>query len=145
MSIETLKEDLKLNLAEVAALDPAVDTPTLVAHLKNTLWPTLEAIVDELAEVDDCVADLVSGEDILQEDTATVFAAVLAGAATVAAALKVRITREAEPQLYKVLTELEGNIAAANEIMEDIVVGADADDEEDDGEEDDADDKETEQ
>src|SRR5512143_1587886 len=47
-------------------------------HLRNTLWPFLEAIVDVVEEMDDAVAELVDHEeDYLQPETAAVFAAVI--------------------------------------------------------------------
>jgi len=142
MSIESLKADLSANVQTLIALQPETTTAAdIVKHLKETLWPFLESVVDESAEIDDCVADLISGaEDILQPETAEVFAAVIAGAVAVSDALKKFITREAEPQLYKVVEELEKNCKSAETIMAEIVIdtGDDEDDEGDEGEGDDA-------
>ena len=148
MSLDTLKNDLKLNLAEVSKLGVEIGATTetgakidiLVNHLAGNLWPTLEAIVDELDEVDGVVADIVSGaEDILQPETAAVFAAVIASSTTIAAALKLRINKEADAQLYRVVEELEQNLRQATEIMEEIVIddgeGLDDDDDDDDQDE----------
>jgi threonine dehydratase len=141
MSIESLKADLSANLQTLVALDPATATAgDLVKHLKETLWPFLESVVDETAEVDDCVADLISGaEDIMQPETAEVFAAVVAGAVAVAGALRKFITPETEPQLWKVVDELEKNCKSAETIMAEIVIDT-GDDEDEDEEIDDGDD-----
>lgn len=143
MSIETLKQDLRENMAQLATLNGLTSNEDLIKHLRETLWPTLESIVDELEEVDECVADLVSGaEDILQPETAQVFAAVIASAAVVAAALKVRIDPQADAKLMHLVTELEANLKNANEIMQEIVIddGSDLDEEGDDGDEEEDDD-----
>lgn len=126
MSMESLRADLKSNLAELAAMDPMITTtPDLLKHLKGTLWPFLESLTDETADIDECVGDMVDGaDDILQPETAATFAAVLAGGVTIAAALKARITREAEPQLWKVIAEYEKNCKSAEEILQEIVVDA---------------------
>jgi hypothetical protein len=150
MSLDTLKEDLKLNLAELAKMTPELTTPAeIVNHLKDTLWPTIEALVDELAEVDDCVADMIQGaEDILQPETAAVFTAIVAASKVVAEGLKTRMAaaNENNPPLAKVISELEKNLAEGEALLREIVIddgesfeddeGEDGDDEDDDEEED---------
>lgn len=147
MSLETLKNDLKLNMAELAQLDENLATPKdVVRHLKGSLWPTLDAIVEELDEVDSCVADIVDGiDEILTPESAGVFSAVIAGCSTVLAALESRVTRAQEPELFKVIDELKKNMNRGTEILADVVVGEseddyedDEDDEEDDDEQEDA-------
>lgn len=144
MSIETLKEDLKANLSTLAVLKtlPSDDTTnTVILHLQDTLWPFLEAVVDELAEIDECVADVISGaEDILQPETAEIFAAIIAGAVAVSAALKARVNRETEAPLAKVIDELEKNCRAGEAIMAEIVIDT-GDDDDGDADEDDEDDE----
>lgn len=152
MTLDTLKNDLKQNLADLAALkpeiagaDPSLGVKDVISHLKNTLWPMLEAMVDEMSEMDEVLGDMVTNsEDILQPDTAAIFSAVIAGASTIAAALKVRITREAEPQLYKIVEELESNVKEATEIMKEIVIDDGSDFGEGEGEDDEEDDEDDE-
>lgn len=138
MSIETLKADLKANTDTLFALDPMTTTPgDLVKHLRETLWPFLESVVEEAAEIDECVADIISGaEDILQPETAEIFAAIITGAIAVAAALKGRINRETDPGLYKVVEELERNCKAGEALMQEIVVDTGEDEEADEDDED---------
>lgn len=136
MSMDSLRADLKSNTAELAAMDPMTTTTSdLLKHLKGTLWPFLESVTDEMSDIDECVGDMVAdAEDILQPETAAVFVAITAGGATIAAALKARITREAEPQLWKIVTEFEKNCQLADETLQEIVVdaGEEIDDDEDD-------------
>lgn len=145
MSLDTLKEDLKQNLATLTTMNELSSVGDVVNHLKNTLWPTLESIVDELAEVDDCVADMVNNaEDILQPETAEVFAAVLAASAVVAAALKPMLDPAKDADMINLVAELERNIKKANAIMQEIVID-DVDPEYDDDDDDDDDDNEGDQ
>lgn len=145
MSLDTLKEDLKQNLATLTTMNELSSVGDVVNHLKNTLWPTLESIVDELAEVDDCVADMVNNaEDILQPETAEVFAAVLAASAVVAAALKPMLDPDKDADMINLVAELERNIKKANAIMQEIVID-DVDPEYDDDDDDDDDDNEGDQ
>ena len=155
MSIETLKDDLKANLSTLSLIatpppgavatnaDTLLVAEQLVRHLKDTLWPFLESVVDEVAEIDECVADVISGaEDILQPETAEIFAAIIAGAVACAATLKSRIDPAAEPQIYKMIAELEKNCKTGESLMAEIVIdtGDDEAEEDDDDEGDDEDD-----
>lgn len=146
MSMETLRADLKANMQQLAALGgPGTTADDIAKHLREVLWPTLESVVDEMESIDGCVEDMLSGsEDILQPETGEKFAAIIVGAAAVATALRSRITREAEPQLSKVIDELLRNCKTGEEILEEIVVDADDidDDETDDEDGDEGDDDE---
>lgn len=83
MSIEELQTDLKANMEEARALvlDPDTSPTTVSSHLLNTLWPFLENVVAELSEQDDVVTDLIERNgDMLQPETAGIFAAIILGA-----------------------------------------------------------------
>ena len=74
MSLDELREDLARNIKDARTI---VDDRTR-AHLENTLWPFLEAIIDVVDEMDDAVAELVDQqEDYLQPETAGLFAAII--------------------------------------------------------------------
>lgn len=137
MTMETLESDLKANVAEAARLSALSSPGDLADHLKNVLWPTLEAIVEEMADMDGVIGDIVTNaEDILQPETGAVLAAVVSGAMAVSTALKLRITRETEPELYQVIDELEKNCKEANEILKDVVLEEPDDPDEEDEDED---------
>ncbi len=141
MSMETLQADIKANVVELAKLSALSSVSEVVNHLKDALWPTLEALVEEVTEIDDCVAESVSGmAELLHPESGAVLSAVVTGAVAVAAQLKARITAESEPQLYKVIAELEKNCKLANDILEEIVLEED-DEEDDEDDEDDVDDE----
>lgn len=93
MSIEDLRRDLKTNIAEAGKLGGG----SVVAHLRDTLWPFIEALFDEVAEMDGVVGEMVSQqEDYLQSDTATTFVAL------------VQLGRQAVEQLRKRANGEEG-------------------------------------
>jgi hypothetical protein len=147
MSMETLLADLKANLAEVGKLSALSTVDDLVRHLKDVLWPTLEAIVEEAHEMDEILGDhITNADDILQPDTGAVLSAVVAGAVTVAQALRARIDPAAEPQLAKVIAELLKNCKEAETILEEIVLDEieDEDDEDEDDEDEDDEDEDDE-
>lgn len=91
MSIEDLRRDLKSNLAEVSKIgDGAV-----ARHLRDTLWPFLEAMLDDVEEMDDAVGELVQQqEDYLQAETATNFVALVQLGRQIAAELAKRASGE---------------------------------------------------
>lgn len=89
MSTEQLKADLKESLATVKAMDPTTTTAAdLVRHLKDTLWPTIEAVIDEIEDIDGSVeelADTLDGEsEYLSEATGAVFAGIIAAGLAIA-------------------------------------------------------------
>lgn len=87
MSLDELRNDLKANMAALVKITPGETRD----HLKETLWPFLEALVDVVDEIDDAVAELVDQqEDYLQPETAGVFAAVIQSSLQLAAELKKR-------------------------------------------------------
>lgn len=142
MSIETLQADLAANIAEAKKLSALSTNDEIVRHLKEVLWPTLEAITEEISELDGCVGDMVNNaEDILQPETGAIMSAVVAGAVTVAAALKARLGPD-ETQLAKVVSELVKNCKHAEEILEEIVLDELPDDEDGDESDEDGDDDE---
>lgn len=137
MSMETLVADLKANIAEAKKLSALSSLGEVVSHLNDVLWPTLEAVVEEIVEIDACVEEQTSGmAELIHPESGEVLSAVVAGAVAVSAALKARITKESEPALYKVIEELEKNCVDANDILEEIVLEEEEEEEDDDDEED---------
>lgn len=139
MSIETLKQDLRDNVAHLNSIDPTA--PALMGHLQNSLWPFLESLCEELDEMDESLEDVVhQSADVLHTDTAEVFAAIIAGGAVVAAELRKRVGNDAK--LLAVIKEFNENLAQGREILAEITL-PDAEGEEDsdgDGDGDQADD-----
>lgn len=92
--MEELKSDLAANLAEAQRL--IATGGSTGAHLAQTLWPFLEALVENIEEIDDAVAELVGQqEDYLQPETAAVFAAVIQSSLDLAQELRARALEDA--------------------------------------------------
>lgn len=118
MSLDQLRDDLKRNAAEAGKLDEATSL-----YMSATLWPFLEAFLDEVteavSEIDDAVAELVDQqEDYLQPETAGVFAALAQSSMQLAAELKKRAGGDARliklvsnhEQIYETAVALLGDI-----------------------------------
>lgn len=88
MSLDELRSDLKANMAGLMKITPSETRD----HLKETLWPFLEALVDVVDEIDDAVAEMVDQqEDYLQAETASVFAALVQSSLMLSDELRKRI------------------------------------------------------
>jgi len=127
MSMEELKADLRRNLTDAAKLE---GFSAVGKHLVNTLWPFLEALVENVEEIDDAVAELVSQqEDYLQPETAGVILALV----EVAGAMAGRLAG-AEDDETKQLLALHAHLSQeVTSLLEQITLdGSDEDDGEDD-------------
>ena len=88
MSLDDLRSDLKRNIVEAKACSTVEG---LRDHMVNTLWPTLEALLDEVDEIDEAVADLVDqNPDYLNPETAAIFAAHVQSSQALSADLRKR-------------------------------------------------------
>lgn len=137
MSIEQLRSDMAESAKQLALLGTTTTVAELVAVIQTTLWPTLEAAVEELGEVDSCVEDMLHGqEDILQPDTAQLFAALVVAGRGIAAELRLRLKAH-EQDVIKLLDGFEELARAAESEIEEITIpeSDDEDDEDDDEEE----------
>ena len=124
MSLAELRADLARNVREAQGVaEPATRT-----HLEQTLWPFLEALIDQIEEIDDAVAELVDQqEDYLQPQTAAVFAAVVQAGLELAAELKARAG--ADPGIAQKIADHDQLCQAAIGVLGEItmVVGGDED------------------
>ncbi len=143
MSIEELKNDLKRSTAELVKLGDSVTPGQIVAHLRDTLWPFIDAHVEETSEISEVVDGLAeNAEDILQYDTAKVIGACVAMGLGLMAELKKRLQPEAtandaDKQVWAAIQTFEYGAIQVNNILEEVTIVPD--DEEDDGEEGDGD------
>jgi hypothetical protein len=147
MALEDLQRDVASNRAEAQRLLAADPDNPLVRHLVNTVWPFQEAMIDELGEQAEALDDAVDqAGDMLQADTAGVFAAVILA--------NQRLCDELDRKLGPSEVELRGFIVAArqaaveaSELLEDITIPPTEEDDTDstvdaDGDDDDDDDDE---
>lgn len=138
MSIEQLRKDMKESTEALARLATTPGVPptaeSLASFIHLTMWPTMEAVVDELSDVDGCVEDLLnSSEDILQPETAELFAALVVSGRAVAAELSKRLTvSPADAETRKLVEGFLELSKAAEAAISEITVPEDEDDDEDD-------------
>ena len=173
MPISDLKADVKANLAELVALAkshhdtvvedqdedqdasvPIVQSPgeqAIVAHLQNTLWPFLEAIIDQLEPVEGAIEAVAEeleevGEaiDELTEGRGTVLMPAEAGVF----ANMILMTRELIKKLHAgqtpsadVLTGLAQLMDVGEKIITQYTINVDTEGDDVDDEEDDDDDE----
>lgn len=136
MTVETLQEDLKANVASLKDLTALSSVDDIVNHLKNTLWPFQESVLEQLEDLDGCVEDLLNNaEDILQPETGAKFLAVASGGLTLVAELKKRL-QPGDEKLSAVIAEFEANanemVGILNEITIPVIDGDEEGDEDDD-------------
>ncbi len=87
MAIDDLQADLKKTLGALPS--PHATTTELSDHLRYQLWPTLERIVEEMAEQDDAIVELHEGDgEFVTAETADLLAAPIALALRFAEALE---------------------------------------------------------
>jgi hypothetical protein len=132
MSIETLRDDLKGLKEATRAMPDLTTSGDIRKFMKSTLVPFVEALVDEVAEMDGVMADLIEGaEDILQPETAGVFADLIIGGRLLAAKLRELSPTGADPKLDVAIVAFLERSTLAEQLLEEIAVVS-ADDEEDD-------------
>lgn len=120
MSIEQLQDDLKQVIGAVPS-GPLVTAPEIAAYLKNNLLPLVESTVDELAEVDGSVGDLVTqAQDVLHEDSAQVFAGIIASGKVLISELRTRIGND--HRLLKAIKEWEELAKEGAQLLDDITI-----------------------
>jgi ABC-type transporter Mla subunit MlaD len=139
MSVNQLKSDLARNIRSLSG------TADVTAHLRDTLWPWLESLLDEIGEIDEAVGELVDqAEDFLQPDTAAIFANVIQACAALAGELRKRAP--GDQALAMSLAQADQIVQAAAAKLAEItgLSDGDEDDEDDEDEDEDEDDNEEE-
>lgn len=114
------------------------DIGDLTKHLKDTLWPTLEALAEltettanEIDELDGAVIELAEGDgEMLTPETAGVFANLLLSGKDIAAELEKRLTANEGPMKAKVAAFYKLIAACEAQLDELVVEGVDDDDDE---------------
>lgn len=148
MTMEALQGDLKEIVAEAKKLSTTLTTSgELISFVKNNLVPFIESHVAETADIDECVADMVEhAEDILQPDTAKIFAGCIQGGLAMALKLEEVLAKDAsgklaDPVLAKLIADYRNLAQVGGQLLDEITMPDDEeDDEEEDDDEDDLDD-----
>lgn len=132
MALEDLQSDFKSNMEAARRLLAADPDSPVVKHLVQTLWPFQEAVLEEMAEQAEQLDDVIDQTgDMLQAETAAVFAALIV--------LSGKLAEELDKKLMPSETETRGMIvklrelnAEASELLEEITVPPSVDDDVDD-------------
>lgn len=143
MSLSELRADIARNQAALAAKVTTGEIPAPVAeYFSGTVWPWLEALLEESEEQADAIDELIEQtDDFLTAETAAKFSTLMVLGTALAQELKKRI--DAEPnsdEKSKIMAQLFQYAKGFKEccsIIEDITVEIEYEDEE--GEEDDDD------
>lgn len=147
MSIEDLKADLASNMKACRELIARgiLLTPSDLAKHQLDQWAFLENVVNDVEEMDGTLSDLYhNAEDILQPETAALFAAVATGGLGLVGELEKRLT-PADGKIRAAIAEFKKLAIEATDILREITIPEDdEDDEEDEDEEDDDGDAENE-
>lgn len=135
-SIERLRKDMKESSEALTRLGaPGFPPPAIedvVAFLQHTMWPTIEAAVDEVAQIDECVEDLLNAsEDILQPETAELFAALVVAGRAVATELTKRLG-PGDAETRKLVSGFLDLATSAEAAIVEITVPEDEDEEDED-------------
>jgi hypothetical protein len=140
----TLKSDLGRNMKALAAkIEGGRITGDVAGHLRDTLWPFLEAVVDEVVqlreehdEMGEAVDSLIEGgDDQLHEDTATKILTCVGAGIGIAEKFKERLDPN-NPDDAELLSNIAAYHMVAQEVaalVDDITIrDGDADDGDDD-------------
>ncbi len=122
--------------AGAATLKGITDVGDIVNHLRDTLWPTLEALADQAVanandndELDNAVIELAEGEgEMLTPETAGIFANMILSARDIADELEKRLLANDAPLKAKVKA-FRALLDAGEAQLEELTVGDDDDDE----------------
>lgn len=141
MSVETLREDLKSNIASLKDLTALSPLDDYAKHLKDTLWPFMESMLEQIEDLDGCVEDLLNhAEDILQPETGALFLTVVTGGLGLVGELKKRLGPGDDPKILAAIAEFEKNANEATAVLTEITIPVQDEDEDEDDEEGDEDD-----
>jgi hypothetical protein len=95
MSVEQLQTDLK-NVLERAPQGPLVTATEIGAFLGNEVLPFISAVVAEMADMDATIEEVYyQSEDVLHEESATVFSTIIKGARALLTELRTRAGTDA--------------------------------------------------
>lgn len=126
MSMEQLKTDwdlVKQAAAEKFGKTPALATANEIAQfMSGDLLPWMDAFLEEVAEIDESVGDIVlKQEDVLHEDNAEIFAGIIAsGRVLIGKELRSRCGNDR--RLLKAIDEWMALSQDGEAILEDITI-----------------------
>lgn len=134
--IRELKEDVAQNMRTLVGI---VDIGDMLKHLRETLWPTIESLIDRISDLadivdvnEDAMLELANEQgDQLTPETAKEVLTIFVLASAITEALKQRLTPADPPELAEKIATFEKELARVTELVEDSVLDSDDDDEDD--------------
>lgn len=140
MSLADLLKDCQRN-GKMENILAAGVPPEIAAYFEGTVWPVLEALVEEASEMDETMQDLIEeADDVLHPPTAMVFAGVIELGSRLANRVKQLAPGDAtameEVKAFQIIAD------NAKTILEEITIPVEEANDEDDDEGDEGDEKE---
>lgn len=122
MSIEDLESDIATRHAELDALT-WTSFEDVKAYMKQTMLPLMANIGEELAGIDDEIAEFVEGRsDMLTQDTAGIFAAVIVFCRQLVEGMKRLQPKNTNVKVHKHMAHILAVCAKAQAVLEEITV-----------------------
>lgn len=128
-TIEEVTSDLERHRTSAVEMkDLPVDVRT---YFRETVWPTLQAMAEVLAEQDESIDGLIGEtDDILHTETAQEITKPIVIALSIAQELEKRLPSGKEHKLRDLIAELRASAAQAISTIQDITVPDDEDEDE---------------
>jgi hypothetical protein len=120
MSIEQLQEDVR-NVAQRLPSGPLTSAADLADYMRSDLLPLLVTMTEEMDEIDTSVEELVhQTPDTLHEETAAVFAGIIASGSVLATELLARSGND--KRLLDLIKEWRSLAQQGEELLDDITI-----------------------
>lgn len=120
MPIDQLKNDLT-DVIKACPSGPLTSAADLASYMQRELLPAMSLMVDEISEMDDVIESLVHrSDDILHEESATLFAALVESGSKIAAELRGRLA-PTDP-CHLLIKEFVGIAKEASELLDEITI-----------------------
>jgi uncharacterized membrane protein YccC len=137
MSLSELVKDCKRNGNVASILEAGVD-PATATYLADVVWPVVQAMAEEAAELEEDLAEAIEQtEDLLHAETAAYFAALV----EVGRRLVEKVKDNPDPEVQQLAGSLLNIASQCEAVLLEITI-PDADPDEDDDDEDEDDDEE---
>lgn len=137
MSLSDLVKDCQRNGNVASIIEAGVD-PATATYLADVVWPVVQAMAEETAELEEDLAEAIEQtEDLLHAETAAYFAALI----EVSRRLVEKVKTNPDPEIQQLSGSIINITAQCEAVLLEITVpDGDAEDDDEDGDEEDDDD-----
>ena len=137
MSLSDLVKDCQRNGNVASIIEAGVD-PATATYMADVMWPVMQAMAEETAELEDDLAEAIEQtEDLLHAETAAYFAALI----EVSRRLAEKVKTNPDPEIQQLVGTLSNVATQCEAVLLEITVPDgdpdDVDEDEDDEDEDD--------